>query len=78
MNQFEAIAELGIVPINLGEHIPFHTIYPANLRILAAIRFLLTFVLLWHLQPHMLKLLPCFLIQNGTSQDIGIHIIVFE
>ena len=31
VNQFEAVAELGIAPINLRERLPFHTENPANL-----------------------------------------------
>jgi len=43
MNQFEAIAELGIVPIYLREYLSFPTIYPANPRIRVAFCLLLAF-----------------------------------
>ncbi len=35
MNQFEVIAELGIVPIYLREHLPFRTVDPANPNLIA-------------------------------------------
>ncbi len=78
VNQFETVAELGIVPINLGKHVSFRTVYPTNPRIRAAFCLLLAFVLLWHFHIHMLKLLPRFFIQDRTPQNVGIQVVVFR
>jgi len=69
MNQFETVAELWVAPINLGEHVPFRTVYPANLRIRTALRFLLAFVLLWHFHtPAMPK--PLLLYEHLFAVEI--------